>query len=232
MKQNQYLFVTLLYIIVILFINQILSYNVTLINPRISSQSIFWLLIFIYNIFIIFIVLRKLSLISTTVTISKYLKILSYILMVLLVSLIFLVVNDLIIVKEVNVTTYIKFGITLFFASFVVSLVYFFEESFYKYRGLWIVGFVGTIILAPLMVEAGMFIRDLRFKSLLDFWNWIVPYQAIEQLRQFVLLEGWQGWDVALGSIAYLIVYWFVVASICLYVRQLQANWKLPKALR
>jgi len=45
------------------------------------------------------------------------------------------------------------------------------------------------------------------------------------------LLEGWQGWDVALGSAVYLIVYWFVVASICLYVRQLQTSWKLPKML-
>jgi hypothetical protein len=76
-------------------------------------------------------------------------------------------------------------------------------------------------------VESGMFVRDLRFKSLLDFWNWIVPYQSIEQLRQFVLLEGWQGWEAALMSVIHLLVYWFIIASICLYVRQLQLSWKV-----
>jgi hypothetical protein len=61
----------------------------------------------------------------------------------------------------------------------------------------------------------------------LDFWNWIVPYQSIEQLRQFVLLEGWQGWEAALMSVIHLLVYWFIIASICLYVRQLQLSWKV-----
>ena len=230
MKSNQFLFITLLYIIIILFINQVLIYNVTLVNLRISSQSILWSFILIYNIFVTFIFLRRLRVSSAIV--SNYLELVKYILIVLLMSLILLVISDLIMIKETNIVIYLKFVITLFFASMLASLIYFLELSFYKYRVLWIVGFVGTVILAPLLVEAGMFVRDLRFKSLLDFWNWIVPYQAIEQLRQFVLLEGWQGWDVALMSIVYLLVYWFVVATICLYVRQLQVSWKLPEVAR
>lgn len=232
MKRSQYFpFVTLLYIIIISVLSQILVYNVTLTNLRISFLSIFWSLILIYNTFIIFVLLKGLSFTNVTITISKYIKLLSYILVVLLISVIFLVIYDLMVIKEINIWAYLKFGTTLFLVSLVVSLIYFLEEGFYKYRILWTIGFVGTIVLAPLLVEAGTFVRDLRFKSLLDFWNWIVPYQAVEQLRQFVLLEGWQGWDVAVGSAVYLIVYWFVVASICLYVRQLQTSWKLPKML-
>lgn len=230
MKLNQFLFVTLLYVIIILFINQVLIYNVTLVNLRISSQSFLWSFILVYNIFVTFVFLRKLR--TPGVIISNYLEIVRYVSVVLLMSLVLLIINDLITIKETNIITYLKFVITLFFVSMLASLTYFLELSFYKYRVLWIVGFVGTVILAPLLVEAGMFVRDLRFKSLLDFWNWIVPYQAIEQLRQFVLLEGWQGWDVALMSIAYLVVYWFVVASICLYIRQLQVSWKLPEVAR
>jgi hypothetical protein len=144
-----------------------------------------------------------------------------------LLGFLFLIFKDLIIVKEFNVITYVKFLLTLLFVSLFVSLVYFLEVSFRKYRIFWIVGFLGTVVLSPLLVESGMFVRDLRFKSLLDFWNWIVPYQSIEQLRQFVLLEGWQGWETALMSVIHLLVYWFIVASICLYVRQFQLSWKV-----
>lgn len=231
MRQNQYFLTTLLYIILILFINQVLSYNVTLTNLRVSSQSIFWSLILVYSTIIMFINSKRLVS-SSEVTIRNYSILLNNILTITLLSIVFLIINDLVITREISTATYIKFGITLFLVSLVISLIYFLEASFYKYRVLWLIGFVGTVILAPLLVEAGMFVRDLRFKSLLDFWNWIVPYQAIDQLRQFVLLEGWQGWDIALGSAFYLVAYWFVVASICLYVRQLQVSWKLPEVQR
>ena len=219
-----------LYTIVISFISQVLVYNVTLTNLRLSFHSIFWMLLLLYNVFVTFVVVRKSP--SLSVTVSNYIEILKCISMVLLIGIIFIIINDLIVTKEVNIVTYTKSVISLFFVFVVVSLIYFLEGSFYKYRVLWVVGFVGTVILAPLLVEAGMFVRDLRFKSLLDFWDWIVPYQAIEQLRQFVLLEGWQGWEVALVSIVHLVVYWFVVASICLYVRQFQTSWKLPETRR
>jgi hypothetical protein len=115
----------------------------------------------------------------------------------------------------------------LLIISLFISLTYFLQVSFRKYRVLWVTGFLGTIILSPLLVESGMFIRDLRFKSLLDFWNWIVPYQSIEQLRQFVFLEGWQGWETALISAIHLLIYWFVIVSICLYIHQFQSSWRL-----
>jgi hypothetical protein len=223
MKQNQYIFVTLLYIILVIFINQIIIYNVTLVNPDIGSYSIIWLLFLLYNIIVILILTKSMNnfFVNSYVMLTKYVTISS------LLGFLFLIFKDLIIVKEFNVITYIKFLLTLLFVSLFVSLVYFLEVSFRKYRIFWIVGFLGTVVLSPLLVESGMFVRDLRFKSLLDFWNWIVPYQSIEQLRQFVLLEGWQGWETALMSVMHLLVYWFIVASICLYVRQFQLSWKV-----
>lgn len=223
MKQNQYIFVTLLYIILVIFINQIIIYNVTLVNPDIGSYSIIWLLFLLYNIIVILILTKNMSnfFVNSYVMLTKYVTISS------LLGFLFLIFKDLIIVKEFNVITYVKFLLTLLFVSLFVSLVYFLEVSFRKYRIFWIVGFLGTVVLSPLLVESGMFVRDLRFKSLLDFWNWIVPYQSIEQLRQFVLLEGWQGWETALMSVMHLLVYWFIVASICLYVRQFQLSWKV-----
>ncbi|MGQ9520774.1 MAG: hypothetical protein ACUVTP_11945, partial [Candidatus Fervidibacter sp.] len=136
------------------------------------------------------------------------------------------------ILNELNILAYIKFWFTLFFVSSFVSLVYFLEISFYKYRILWLIGFVGTVILTPLLEEAGFFVRDLRFRSLLDYWNWILPYKSIEYLRQFILLEDWQGWETAVISVILLIVYWFIIVTICLYIRQLQLNWKLSEIMR
>jgi hypothetical protein len=223
MKQNQYIFVTLLYITSVIFINQMITYNVTLVNPDIGSYSVTWLLLLLYNIIVILILIKNVS----NFFVNSYVMLTRYVTISSLLGSLFLILKDLIIVKELNVVAYVKFLLTLLFISLFVSSVYFLEVSFRKYRIFWIVGFLGTVVLSPLLVESGMFVRDLRFKSLLDFWNWIVPYQSIEQLRQFVLLEGWQGWEAALMSVIHLLVYWFIIASICLYVRQLQLSWKV-----
>jgi hypothetical protein len=223
MKQNQYIFVTLLYITSVIFINQIITYNVTLVNPDIGSYSVTWLLLLLYNIIVILILTKNVS----NFFVNSYVMLTRYVTISSLLGSLFLILKDLIIVKELNVVAYVKFLLTLLFVSLFVSSVYFLEVSFRKYRIFWIIGFLGTVVLSPLLVESGMFVRDLRFKSLLDFWNWIVPYQSIEQLRQFVLLEGWQGWEAALMSVIHLLVYWFIIASICLYVRQLQLSWKV-----
>jgi hypothetical protein len=200
-----------------------ITYNIALVNPDIGSYSVTWLLLLLYNIIVILILTKDVSnfFVNSYVTLTRYVTISS------LLGSLFLILKDLIIVKELNVVAYVKFLLTLLFVSLFVSSVYFLEVSFRKYRIFWIVGFLGTVVLSPLLVESGMFVRDLRFKSLLDFWNWIVPYQSIEQLRQFVLLEGWQGWEAALMSVIHLLVYWFIIASICLYVRQLQLSWKV-----
>jgi len=223
MKQNQYIFVTLLYITSVIFINQMITYNVTLVNPDIGSYSVTWLLLLLYNIIVILILTKNVS----NFFVNSYVMLMRYVTISSLLGSLFLILKDLIIVKELNVVAYVKFLLTLLSVSLFVSSIYFWEVSFRKYRIFWIVGFLGTVVLSPLLVESGMFVRDLRFKSLLDFWNWIVPYQSIEQLRQFVLLEGWQGWEAALMSVIHLLVYWFIIASICLYVRQLQLSWKV-----
>lgn len=223
MKQNQYIFVTLLYITSVIFINQMITYNVTLVNPDIGSYSVTWLLLLLYNIIVILILIKNVS----NFFVNSYVMLMRYVTISSLLGSLFLILKDLIIVKELNVVAYVKFLLTLLSVSLFVSSIYFWEVSFRKYRIFWIVGFLGTVVLSPLLVESGMFVRDLRFKSLLDFWNWIVPYQSIEQLRQFVLLEGWQGWEAALMSVIHLLVYWFIIASICLYVRQLQLSWKV-----
>jgi hypothetical protein len=200
-----------------------ITYNVTLVNPDIGSYSVTWLLLLLYNIIVILILIKNMS----NFFVNSYVMLTRYVTISSLLGSLFLILKDLIIVKELNVVAYVKFLLTLLFVSLFVSSVYFLEVSFRKYRIFWIVGFLGTVVLSPLLVESGMFVRDLRFKSLLDFWNWIVPYQSIEQLRQFVLLEGWQGWEAALMSVIHLLVYWFIIASICLYVRQLQLSWKV-----
>jgi hypothetical protein len=200
-----------------------ITYNVTLVNPDIGSYSVTWLLLLLYNIIVILILTKNVS----NFFVNSYVMLTGYVTISSLLGSLFLILKDLIIVKELNVVAYVKFLLTLLFVSLFVSSVYFLEVSFRKYRIFWIIGFLGTVVLSPLLVESGMFVRDLRFKSLLDFWNWIVPYQSIEQLRQFVLLEGWQGWEAALMSVIHLLVYWFIIASICLYVRQLQLSWKV-----
>jgi hypothetical protein len=200
-----------------------ITYNVALVNPDIGSYSVTWLLLLLYNIIVILILIKNMS----NFFVNSYVMLTRYVTISSLLGSLFLILKDLIIVKEFNVVAYVKFLLTLLFVSLFVSSVYFLEVSFRKYRIFWIVGFLGTVVLSPLLVESGMFVRDLRFKSLLDFWNWIVPYQSIEQLRQFVLLEGWQGWEAALMSVIHLLVYWFIIASICLYVRQLQLSWKV-----
>jgi hypothetical protein len=199
------------------------TYNVTLVNPDIGSYSVTWLLLLLYNMIVILILIKNMS----NFFVNSYVMLTRYVTISSLLGSLFLILKDLIIVKELNVVAYVKFLLTLLFVSLFVSSVYFLEVSFRKYRIFWIIGFLGTVVLSPLLVESGMFVRDLRFKSLLDFWNWIVPYQSIEQLRQFVLLEGWQGWEAALMSVIHLLVYWFIIASICLYVRQLQLSWKV-----
>ena len=225
MKQSQYtyVYVTLLYIFVTIFISQVITYNVTLINPAITSYSIVWLSILLYNAIILVIFTKT----KNSVTINEYVTILKYIVIPLLIGFLFIILRDVTITKELNISIYTKFLVTLLIVSLFISLSYFLQVSFRKYRILWIVGFLGTVLLSPLLVESAIFIRDLRLKSLLDFWNWIVPYQSIEQLRQFVLLEGWQGWETALISVIHLLVYWLVVTSICLYVRQFQSNWEV-----
>jgi hypothetical protein len=200
-----------------------ITYNVTLVNPDIGSYSVTWLLLLLYNIIVILILTKNVS----NFFVNSYVMLTGYVTISSLLGSLFLILKDLIIVKELNIVAYVKFLLTLLFVSLFVSSVYFLEVSFRKYRIFWIIGFLGTVVLSPLLVESGMFVRDLRFKSLLDFWNWIVPYQSIEQLRQFVLLEGWQGWEAALMSVIHLLVYWFIIASICLYVRQLQLSWKV-----
>jgi hypothetical protein len=200
-----------------------ITYNVALVNPDIGSYSVTWLLLLLYNIIVILILIKNMS----NFFVNSYVMLTRYVTISSLLGSLFLILKDLIIVKEFNVVAYAKFLLTLLFVSLFVSSVYFLEVSFRKYRIFWIVGFLGTVVLSPLLVESGMFVRDFRFKSLLDFWNWIVPYQSIEQLRQFVLLEGWQGWEAALMSVIHLLVYWFIIASICLYVRQLQLSWKV-----
>lgn len=226
---SNYILLFLLYAIIIIFLSQTLVYNVTLANPIDSLFSFCWLFFLVYNIILILVHSKRTD---SFISLRDYVALLKKILVVSLLSLLVVVILDLVVMNELNVPVYVKFWFTLFFISLFVSLVYFLEISFYKYRILWLIGFVGTIILAPLLEEAGAFVRDLRFKSLLDYWNWIVPYKSIEYLRQFILLEGWQGWEIAMISVVLLIVYWFIVVTICLYVRQLQLSWKFSEITR
>ncbi len=230
MASSQYVFfLTLLYSVLVVFLNLVVSYNITtLTNPSLSLYSLSWVLFLIYNA-VLLIFVKKREIYSIIV---NYVRKLGTILVILVIQIISLIMCDLLVMKEVNVIAYVKFGATLSIISLFVSLVHFLDIGFYKYRIIWSLGFVGIVILAPLLVESAEFVRDLRLRSLLDFWNIIVPYKHVEQLRQFVFLEGWQNLEIVVGSVLVLAAYWFIVASICLYVRQLQADWRYPHLAR
>lgn len=218
----KYILVTLFYFILITLFVQTLVYNIILSDIVSTSYSIFVLFFFIYIIYITLILSKEYN---HRNILSYYFRIIRFIMLALLISTILLFVKDMTLLNELNLFLYFKNLIFLLITSIVISLIYFLEVSFYKYRILWLVCFIGTILFTPLLVESEMFLRDLRIRSLLNFWNLIVPYKAIEQLRQFVLLEEWQGWEIALFSAIHLLIYWFVVVSVCLYIRQFQVNW-------
>lgn len=223
----KYVIFALLYFILTVILFQVFIYNVTIIDITSTFYSVFWLFLIIYIIFLIFMLIKAEK--YTNHHILGYSNILRFVLLISFFSFVFLIVTGMFVSKELNLSIYIKFLFSFLIVSILTSLIYFLEISFRKYRVLWIIGFIGTIIFSQLLVEAEMFVDSLIIKSLLDFWNLIVPYRSIEQLRQFVLFEGWQGLEIALASAIHLLIYWFVVASICLYIRQFQSKWELPE---
>ncbi len=224
--------ITILYSIGIVVFNLVFSYNVSLSNPSLSVYSFSWTLFLIFNLGFILIKVRH-FITESLLDLNKYLSVYNMLVMMVVIQTITVILSDLIIMKQLNPSVYVKFLIALLVVSTFSSVAHFFYVSFHRQRSLlsiWILAFVGTVVLAPLIVEASAFVRDQRFRVLLDFWNWIVPYQSIEHLRQFILLEGWQELEVALGSILTLAVYWFLYSSFCLYLRQLQSDWRHPAA--
>ncbi|MEM4547074.1 MAG: hypothetical protein QW328_10010 [Nitrososphaerota archaeon] len=215
--------ITLLYFVFITLLVQVLVYNITLTNVTNTFYSIFWLFFVIYITFVTFILSKN---IHQQSIFKRYLEIIKFSFLTSAIGILFAVMRDLILVNELNLVLYLKAFLSLLIVSLVISLIYFLDANFRKYRILWATSFVGTILFSPLLVESEMFIRDLRLKSFLDFWNLVVPYKSIEQLRQFVILEDWQGWELALISTIHLLIYCFIIISICLYIRQFQTKWQ------
>lgn len=219
--------VTILFSLLVIFVSIILIYNLTLFNPFITIFSLSWSLFVLYNTIVLFYVIDN----DIILNLNKYLSIIFYFVLLVLIESTVIFCFDIVISKEIHTVIYIKYTLSLLIVTWIVSLIYFLSITFSKYRVLWMIGIVGTIVLAPLIAEAEAFVRGIS-RSLLDYWNIIVPYRAVEQLRQFILLEGWQGWDIALGSVLHLLLYWFIIVSFCLYVRQLQSEWRVPGPLR
>ncbi len=233
-QEKNYILITILYSIAVILFNLMLSYNISLSNPSLSTYSFSWTLFLIFSLVFILTKVRYLTT-KGLLDLNKYLSLQNMLITVTLIQTITVVFSDLIIIRQINPIVYVKFLINLLVVSIFGSVVYFFYGSFLRKRSLlsvWILAFVGTVVLAPLLVESSAFVRDQRFRVLLDFWNWIVPYQSIEHLRQFIFLEGWQGLEVAVGSILTLAVYWFFYSSFCLYLRQLQSDWRYPQAFQ
>lgn len=217
-----YILLTLFYLTFVILLSQVLTYNVTLINVRSAFYSIFWIFFMIYVLITIFTLSKK----SNLNIIGNYLEIIKYILIASLIGTFLIIVRDIVLFNELNTASYLKILFSFLIVSITISLIYFLNISFYKYRIIWIIGFIGTILISSLLVESEIFLRDLRLKSFLNFWNLIVPYKSIEQIRQFVIFEGWQGWELFLISTIHLLIYWFVLISICLYFRQFQSKWQ------
>ncbi|MCS7225209.1 MAG: hypothetical protein NZ959_11780 [Armatimonadetes bacterium] len=109
-------------------------------------------------------------------------------------------------------------------ATYLVSLFYFPATLYRNFYWLLAICFCGTILLSQLIVEAMTFMRGLWFRTVLDFWTYIVPFTAVAQLQTFVILEGWQALSWALVNALWLIVYGLVFASLFLYLRQTKAS--------
>jgi hypothetical protein len=86
--------------------------------------------------------------------------------------------------------------------------------------------FGGTIVLAPLITEAMQFLREPWLRSVLELWNWVVPFQVVSGLQNTLLIEGWQWFNLLIVNTLYVAVYMFIVISIALYLRQLKADWR------
>ncbi|MFA0763947.1 MAG: hypothetical protein XFASWVDF_001678 [Candidatus Fervidibacter sp.] len=224
-----------------IFFYFIFFYNITLTNKiytYISLQT-YIILIFYFTVITLHSInlftFNKITNLSTSTYLSNlfknYLNLLKIILLNLLVQYSIIVLGFVLILLEINILIFLKMFIFILIVVLLESMLFYLILIFYNYRWLIVIVYGGTILLSPLIAEAMNFLREPWMRSVLEFWSWVVPFQVISGAQSAVSAEGWQQMDLLLGYAIYTLIYCFIVTSICLYTRQLQANW-VPYPLR
>lgn len=223
MNKTKLILFTLLISFLISFLQLTLTYNVNVTNLIVSFYLFSLNCLLLYNVMLVIFLSLKLK--SKNNLFISYIEILSILFVYILpLESIFILFSSFIVVKELSISIFLKFVLVLFSITLIATLLFFLIRIFRSYYWIWILGFGGTIVLSTLMVEAMYFVRNLWLKSLMNLWSVLVPFQAIAQLQNLAVLEGWQNVDLLLFYVLWLLLYWFVVVSFCLYVKQLKVS--------
>ncbi len=215
----------ILYQIVISFIGLMLIYNVAVADIYDTFNSLSLFLALLFNTLVILIYTNRLHPSDLTAPILYPYRNLTRLLnQAILVQVIFQVVNSVVIAREISIPTSVKFAIVLALTTYLLSLFYFPAVLYRNFFLLWAICFCGTIVLAQPIVEAMSFMRGLWFRTVLDFWTFVVPFTAVAQLQTAVLLEGWQAIPWTVINVVWIVSYGLVVISLFLYLRQTKAS--------
>lgn len=214
-----------------IFLYFILFYNLTLVNKIYTYVT---LQIYVISLFYFVLILVYSLQIKNNVTIYRenifklYISFLRILLNNLLLQYIIVILFFVLLLLELDLIMFLKLFVFLCVVVLIESMLFFLIWTFYRHRWLITVVYGGTVLLAPLITEAMNFLREPWMRSVLMFWNWIVPYQVISGAQNTLFAEGWQQMDLLVINAIYALVYCFIVASICLYIRQLQTRWIFP----
>ncbi|MFA0733210.1 MAG: hypothetical protein LKKZDAJK_002790 [Candidatus Fervidibacter sp.] len=218
-----------------IFLYFILFYNLTLVNKIYTYVTL--QVYVISSMYFIFILTYSLQ-IKNNVTIYRenvfklYTNFLRILFNSLLLQYIIIVLFFVLFLLELDLIMFLKLFVFLCIVVLIESMLFFLIWTFYRHRWLITVVYGGTVLLAPLITEAMNFLREPWMRSVLMFWNWIVPYQVLSGAQNTLFAEGWQQMDLLVINAIYALVYCFIVASICLYIRQLQTSWVFPSPLK
>ncbi|GBC99607.1 hypothetical protein HRbin17_02136 [bacterium HR17] len=206
----------------------ILSYNIILLNKSYTYVSLLLVIFNLFNLcFVSFYSYRYVSSSHRKENIfTSYVEVLRKITSVILIQSVIAIVGYILIITELDFTLFLKIIIINLIVSYLISLLYLLSVSFRKYYWLLLLMFGGTIVLAPLITEAMQFLREPWLRSVLELWNWVVPFQVVSGLQNTLLIEGWQWFNLLIVNTLYVAVYMFIVISIALYLRQLKADWR------
>ena len=218
-----------------IFFYFILFYNIILVN---RTYTYITLQIYIISLFYFIVIVSYSLQITNKVTIYRnsifklyidFLKILFY---NLSLQYTIVVLFFVLLILELDLVMFLKLFVVFCIVVLIESMLFFLVWTFYRHRWLVTVVYGGTVLLAPLLAEAVNFLREPWMRSVLMFWNWVVPYQVISGAQNTLLAEGWQQMDLLVINAIYALVYCFIIASICLYIRQLQTRWIFNLSLK
>lgn len=222
-NQTRITTITLLVAILLAYFYLILSYNVNITNLVIGLHTFFLTVFLIYNFILIFYISVKIPRFNQFLFRSYINLLLLLIYYVLPIEVTVTLLSSLLILKEINLVIFIKFFISLYVTTLVISTVFPLTCVFAKYR--WFIALFGILITLSWWVsEARFYTYQPTLKTFLDILNIVIPYQSITALQEFLILEGWQGFGIVATHALILLIYWIFIIWICLYVYQLKTN--------